>query len=197
MPLVAQRNNGGNRYAVPYDHVTDILPLRITERELFVYAADFECIARHELAARGGHHEIDPNGLHTRSSRPAIDLDQLRSTYEGLGQGAAEFFQLLSNGRARSWSAPARRILTLRQRYATDDLASALGHAARYGALGYDAVERILEARSRPRRLDEYVAAETAERLEKTLGYRRTEASDLSEYDRLPGRGQKESDDDD
>jgi hypothetical protein len=40
---------GGNRYAVPYDHVTDILPLRITERELFVYAADFECVARHEL----------------------------------------------------------------------------------------------------------------------------------------------------
>lgn len=32
---------GGNRYAVPYEYVTDILPLRITERELFVYAIDF------------------------------------------------------------------------------------------------------------------------------------------------------------
>jgi hypothetical protein len=33
---------GGNRYAVPYEHVTDILPLRITQHELFVYAADFK-----------------------------------------------------------------------------------------------------------------------------------------------------------
>jgi len=30
----------GNAYAVPYDHITDILPVRITQRELFVYAAD-------------------------------------------------------------------------------------------------------------------------------------------------------------
>jgi transposase len=176
----------GNRYAVPYDHVTDILPLRITQRELFVYAADFSCIARHELAERGGHHEIDPAGLHRRH-RPAIDLGQVRATYEGMGTGAATFFGRLSDGPARSWSAPARRILTLRQRYATDDLDAALAHAARYGALSYDAVLRICEARHRPRRLDEYVAAETAERLAQSLGPLRTAHSDLSEYDRLPG----------
>jgi hypothetical protein len=176
---------GGNRYAVPYDQVTDILPLRITERELFVYAANFECVARHELAERGGHHELDPAGLHHRGGRPAIDLDQLRQTYEGMGEGAADFFRLLSSGPARTWSAPARRLLTLRERYATEDLDATLGHAARFGALSYDAVERILEARHRPRRLDEWVTAETAERLVETLGERRTRRSDLSEYDRL------------
>jgi transposase len=179
---------GGNRYAVPYDHVTDILPLRITQHELFVYAADFECVARHELAERGSQLELDPNGLHRRRpGRPAIDLDQLEQIYQGMGQGAADFFQLLSRGRARSWSTPARRILTLRERYATEDLDAALGHAARYGALGYDALERILEARHRPRRLDEYVAAETAQRLGEALGAGRTKRSDLTEYDRLPG----------
>ena len=179
---------GGNRYAVPYDHVTDILPLRITQHELYVYAADFECIARHELAERGGHHEIDPGGLHRRPpGRPAIDLDQLRLAYEGMGEGSVHFFRLLSSGPARSWSMPARRILTLRERYATEDVDAALGHAARYGALGYDSVERILEARHRPRCLDEYVAAETAQRLGETLGQGRTRRSDLSEYDRLPG----------
>ncbi|MCP5041659.1 MAG: IS21 family transposase [bacterium] len=179
---------GGNRYAVPYEHVTDILPLRITTHELFVYAADFECVARHELAESGGNHELDPSGLHQRRTRrPAIDLDQLRLTYEGMGQGAIGFFQLLSDGPARSWSAPARRILTLRERYATEDIDTALAHAARYGALGYDSVERILEARHRPRRLDEYIAAETAQRLGEALGERSTRRSDLSEYDRLPG----------
>ncbi|NOY94481.1 MAG: IS21 family transposase [Deltaproteobacteria bacterium] len=40
----------GNRYAVPYDYVTDILVVRITTRELFVYAADLSCIARHRAA---------------------------------------------------------------------------------------------------------------------------------------------------
>jgi transposase len=189
---------GGNRYAVPYDHVTDILPLRITERELFVYAADFECVARHELAERGGHHELDPAGLHHRGhGRPAIDLEQLRQTYEGMGEGAADFFRLLSSGPARTWSASARRILTLRERYATEHLDATLGHAARFGALSYDAVERILEARHRPRRLDEWVMAETAERLAKTLGERRTRLSDLSEYDRLSELSMETTDEED
>lgn len=179
----------GNRYAVPYEHVTDILPLRITQHELFVYAADFARIARHELAERGSHLEIDSHGLHHRPGRPAIDLDQLKKVYEGMGEGAARFFRVLSSGPARSWSTPARRILTLRDRYATEDLDAALAHAARYGALGYDSVERILETRHRPRRLDEYVAAETAHRLGETLGDGRTKRSDLTEYDRLPGSG--------
>ena len=39
------------KQAVPYDHVTDLLPVRITQRELFVYAADLRCVARHELAS--------------------------------------------------------------------------------------------------------------------------------------------------
>ena len=188
---------GSNRYAVPYDHVTDILPLRITERELFVYAADFECVARHELAERGGHHDVDPQGLHQRRpGQAAIGLDQLRVTYEGMGQGAIEFFRLLSDGPSRSWSGAARRILMLRERYATNDIDVALAHAARYGALHYDSVERILEARHRPRRLDEYVAAETAARLQAELGHQRTERSDLAEYDRLPGTQHKETQDD-
>lgn len=187
-------NYGGNRYAVPYDQVTDILPLRITEHELFVYAADFECVARHELAQRGGQHDIDPNGLHRpRARRPVVDLERLRLTYEGMGEGAADFLRLLSDGPARSWGAPARRILTLRERYATGDIDAALGHAARYGALSFDSVERILEARCRPRRLDEYVAAETANRLEAALGQRLTARSDLSEYDRLPGEHRDET----
>jgi transposase len=44
----------GNRYAVPYDHITDILPVRVTQDELFVYAADLACVARHELQSSVG-----------------------------------------------------------------------------------------------------------------------------------------------
>src|SRR5437763_996747 len=65
----------GNAYAVPYAHVTDILPVRITQDELFVYAADLSCVARHELAPRGKGLRLDPQGLHPRPGRQSpVDL---------------------------------------------------------------------------------------------------------------------------
>jgi hypothetical protein len=177
----------GNRYAVPYDHVTDILPVRITQRELFVYAADLTCIARHELASRGAGLKLDPAGLHPPPRRKSpIDLDRLAGAFESMGEGAATFFRLLSAGPPRVWGHQARCILLLRARFSTADIDAALAHAARFGAFEYAAVERIVEARSSPRTLDEYVAEETARRLEETLGERRTEPRDLTEYDRLP-----------
>lgn len=177
----------GNRYAVPYDHVTDILPLRITQRELFVYAADLRCVARHELAPRGAGLKLDPAGLHPPPQRKSpIDLDQLRVAFGHMGEGSAEFFALMSQGPPRVWSAQARQILRLRERYATEELDLALGHAASFGASEYAAVERILAARALPRSLDEYVAEETTRRLEEALGQARTVPRDLTEYDRLP-----------
>jgi transposase len=176
-----------NRYAVPYDHVTDLLPVRVTERELFVYAADLRCIARYELAPRGAGLKLDPNGLHPRpGGRPAIEIEQLRDAFEQMGEQALEFFTSLSAGPPRSWSHVTRRLLLLRERYATDDLNAALGHAVRYGALSVEAVERILAARHRPRTLDEYVAEETALRMDASLGESRAGPRDLDEYDRLP-----------
>src|ERR1019366_6423544 len=61
----------------------------------------------------------------------------------------------------------------LRERYATADIDSALGHAAAFGALDHRAVERILAARSTPRTLDEYVAEDTLvlERLRRHLEF--------------------------
>ncbi len=177
----------GNRYAVPYDHVTDILPVRVTQRELFVYAADLHCVARHELAPRGEGLKLDPAGLHPppRGKSP-IDLDQLHVAFEAMGEGAAAFFRLMSLGVPRVWGHQARQILLLRERYNTADVDAALEHAAAFGALEHRAVERILAARCSPRTLDEYVAEETARRLEETLGQTRTLPRDLTEYDRLP-----------
>jgi hypothetical protein len=178
----------GNAYAVPYDHVTDILPVRITERELFVYAADLTCIARHELAPRGRGLRLDPAGLHPRPGRQSpVDLDKLRLAFEQMGEHAPRFFQLMSAGPARTWGHQARQILLLRERFTTADLDAALRHAALFGAFDCQAVERILAARATPRSLDEYVAAETTRRVTLALGRKRTEPRDLTEYDRLPG----------
>jgi transposase len=177
----------GNHYAVPYDHVTDLLPLRITQRELFVYAADLRCVARHELAPRGAGLRLDPAGLHPAPQRRSpVDLDQLHVAFGNMGDGAAEFFRLMSHGSSRVWSGQARQILLLRERYSTDEIDRALGHAAAFGARDHATVERILAARALPRTLDEYVAEDTARRLEQTFGHARTVRRDLTEYDRLP-----------
>lgn len=177
----------GNHYAVPYDHVTDLLPVRITQRELFVYAADLRCIARHELAPRGAGLRLDPAGLHPAPQRrSAVDLDQLQAAFGNMGAHAAEFFRLMSFGSPRVWAAQARQILLLRERYRTDEIDRALGHAAAFGARDHATVERILAARALPRTLDEYVAEDTARRLEATLGHARTVPRDLTQYDRLP-----------
>jgi hypothetical protein len=178
----------GNAYAVPYDHVTDILPIRITQRELFVYAADLTCIARHELAPRGRGLKLDPAGLHPRPGRQSpVDLDQLSVAFARMGEHAAHFFRLMSAGAPRIWGHQARQILLLRERFTTADLEAALRHAAAFGAFDHHAVERILAARATPRSLDEYVAAETVRRVADALGQQRTEPRDLTEYDRLPG----------
>lgn len=177
----------GNRYAVPYDHVTDILPVRATQRELFVYAADLTCVARHELAPRGAGLKLDPAGLHPPPQRKSpIDLDQIRVAFDLMGEQASAFFRLMSLGPPRVWGHQARQILLLRERYSTADLDLALGHAARFGAVDYRAVERIVATRAALRTLDEYVAEDTARRLEETLGKARTKPRDLREYDRLP-----------
>ena len=179
-----------NRYAVPYDHVTDLLPVRITQRELFVYAADLHCIARYELAPRGAGLKLDPHGVHPRPERrPAIELEQLRGAFEQMGELSLAFFKSLSIGPPRSWSHAARRILLLRERYETDSIDAALGHAVGYGAFTVEAVERILAARHRPRTLDEYVTEDAAQRIDASLGESRAGPRDLGEYDRLPAHG--------
>lgn len=177
----------GNRYAVPYDHIADILPVRITQHELFVYAADLRCIARHELTTKGQGLSLDPAGYHPPPRGiSALDLDQLRATFEQMGQGGTEFSRLLAVTPARLWGRQARQILLLRERYDTADLDSALAHAALYGAYEHKAVERILTARALPRSLDEYVAEDTIARIAASLGQDREQARDLTEYDRLP-----------
>ena len=104
-----------------------------------------------------------------------------------MGERAADFFRLMS-------ARPAARLGRIR-RGRSCSCASAIapttstprsGTPHRFGALEHAAVERILAARATPRTLDEYVAEDTARRIEQTLGNARTEPRDLTEYDRLP-----------
>jgi hypothetical protein len=126
--------------------------------------------------------------LHPRPQRQAaIDVDKLRAAFEQMGDGAATFLpQLAAAHPTRVWTHHARQILLLRARYDTADVDAALAHAARFGAVDASAVERILARRAPPRTLEEYVAEETAKRIDDVLGTTVTTHRDLAEYDALP-----------
>lgn len=176
----------GNWYSLPYEHVTEILPLRITETELFVYKADLTLIARHGLLPRGAQQQSVLDGHRPRHAGRGPDLDQLRLTFAGIDDGAAAFLAGLEQAQPRSAGYHGRKILGLRERWDTADLASALGHALEYGAFDHQAIERILLVRGTPRRLDEYLAQASAEKLD---SLQRASPRDLSEYDALPTQG--------
>jgi hypothetical protein len=179
----------GNRYSLPYEYVTEILPVRVTEKELWVYKPDLSCIARHELKPRGAGEDATLPGHRPRLADRGPDLDQLRRAFAELGDPAQSFLAALEKAQPRSAGYHARRILALRAGFDTADLVRALAHALSYGALEHGAVERILVARAPVRRLDEYAAGTTAHKLERLLAHGDTEPRDLAEYDALPLRG--------
>jgi transposase len=180
----------GNWYSLPYEYVTELLPVRITENELFVYKPDLTCIARHALLPRGAQRRSVLDGHRPRRVGHGPDLDQLRRAFAELGNPAAAFLAALEKHPHRSAGYHARKVLALRQSYSTADLLAALSHALAYAALEYTAVERILQARARPRRLDEYVAEQTAKKFQDAVAQSNTEPRDLTEYDALPCHGE-------
>jgi transposase len=178
-----------NRYAVPYEYVTDILAVRATQRELFIYGPSLQCIARHELCERGQGLKIDPLGLHAGRKAAGFDLELVKQAFQDMGEGARDFLRVLCTHPPRFWGYQARRILLLRSRYNTSDIVSALEHALRFGAFEACCIERILAARCPVRTLDEYVNEQTQERLKHVLGQDKTEPRDLREYDGLQNQG--------
>ena len=144
----------GNRYSLPVENVTELLPVRITQTEIFVYAQNLKLIARHELRPRGAGEAVVAPGHRPRPDRgPGLEL--LRAAYHDLGDAADDFLAALERAQPRSAAYHARQILAFRERYQTDDVLAAMAHACQYGAFEHRAIERILAARAAPRRLDE------------------------------------------
>lgn len=182
-------NWDGNRYAIPYEHVTDFLPVRITQQEIFIYAADLSLVARYELAPRSAGVDVDPLGLHRPAAhRPVIDLEQLEKVFSRIGEEGegAEFFTAMKTHVPKQCGFQARQILLLRDLYSTEDLAHALQQARAFDAFDRGAVQRILDVRAKPRRLEEYVAEALLARHGDAIRESSSGPRDLREYDQIP-----------
>ena len=157
-----------NRYPVPFEHVTDILTMKVTEHEVLIYSPELSLVIRHERAPAGAKLILDSASIHTQKTI-RYGLEPVRVQLLELGEWAEDFMRGLKSSQPKNAGFHARYILHLKERYNCDDINSALGHACRYHAYDCKAVERILLAKAQPRTLESIRNEKAAHELRKAL----------------------------
>ena len=158
-----------NFYSVPWQRIGEVLPVRVTENELIVYAPDIVEIARHELLPTASTGQKRAIKSHLPGSDVRHNHEVLKQRFEELGPRGGFFFEQLVKSR-RYGKDEAQRILSLLSAYRRDDLSAALERASRYRAFSLSVVERILAAQAQPRPALDSVEAETREHLRQIGG---------------------------
>jgi transposase len=173
-----------NFYSVPWQRIGELLPLRITEKELIVYGPDVREIAGHELYASeiAGEKRSLPEHAPGRDHQQKYEL--LKERFAEFGSHGVRFFDELIRSR-RCGKNEAARVLGLLAIYHRDDLARALERAVRYRAYSWPAVERILAAQARPRSVWESLEAEAQEQLDQILRQSPLSVRSTAEYQAL------------
>lgn len=138
-----------NCYSVPWRHIGQALPVRVTESELIVYGPQVEEIARHRLVPRGQTGQRVEQKAHRPVADPRLQQALLRERFAELGPLAGRFLDGLIRDQRYS-KEQAFKILALQSTYARVDLLAALERAVRFGAYSLNAIERILAAQARP-----------------------------------------------
>jgi transposase len=139
-----------NFYSVPYSHIGQVLPVRITDSEVIVYALGLEEIARHALVPSTqtgvrqqskSHHPVADSGARERL---------LRQRFGELGPLAVQFLDGLLDKQTQG-KLQAQQLLALMAQYQRADVCQALERAVRFGAFSLAAIRRILAACAKPR----------------------------------------------
>ena len=173
-----------NFYSVPWQRIGELLPVRVTEKELIVYGPDVREIARHPLYASGitGEKHALPEHSPTRDHQQKYEL--LKERFAEFGSDGVLFFDQLIRTR-RCGKNEAARVLGLLATYHREDLARALERAVRYRAYSWPAVERILAAQARPRSVWESLQTEAQQQLDEILRQVPLPARSTAEYQPL------------
>jgi transposase len=179
-----------NRYPVPYEYVTDILTLKATEHEIFVYSPELALIVRHERLQAGAVITLDAKGIHgPRAVR--YGLEPVREQFLALGDDAESFLAGLMSQQSKNGGFHVRAILRQKETYHSDDIHRAITHACRYQAYDHRAVERILKIKAKPRTLESYRNERAADNLRKALPPIKQRS--LQEYSSLLGDNRHET----
>jgi transposase len=173
-----------NLYSVPWSYIGQVLPVRVTEREVIVYSTGLEEIARHALlsSAQSGCRQV------LRSHHPQGDPGQrerlLRERFGELGPLAEQFLDGLLAKQIQG-KLQAQQLLALVAHYPRDDVRAAFERAVRFGAFSLAAVRRILAACSKPKPLLEELADLHRESLDPSLRQEAIGPRPTSDYQHL------------
>ena len=173
-----------NFYSVPWQRIGELLPVRITEKELIVYGPNIREIARHPLYPSGITGEKHTLPEHTPGRDHQQKYELLKERFAEFGADGVLFLEELVRTR-RCGKNEAARVLGLLATYHREDLARALERAARYRAFSWSAVERILAAQARPRSVQEALVMEAQEQLAEILRQAPLSARPTAEYQAL------------
>jgi transposase len=157
-----------NRYSLPYEYVADILSLKATEDEIFIYSPELDLIARHERLPKGANKTVE-NPQHRVSKRLRYGIEPVKEAFLAIGDAAQTFLCGLKEKYPRNCGFHARAILRLKEQYHTTDIHTALEHATRYHAFDSKAIERILRAKATPRTLESIRNDRARQKLAETL----------------------------
>ncbi len=116
--------------------------------------------------------------------RGRYDVTLLQERFAAWSPSAEDFATKLRL-RKRTPGPELDHILGLQVTWSTDDVVKALEHATAYGAFDARAVERILEARFKPRRLAEQIADITRGQIRDAMKEHPVEQRALSSYETL------------
>jgi len=157
-----------NLYSLPFEYGGDILAMKATENEIFIYSSDLTLIAHHERVPAGmGEKREEPE--HRGSKKVRYGLEPVHDAFCALGEAADLFLKGLKDKYPRNCGFHARYILRLKEEYHCEDINKALSHAIRYHAFDGKSIERILKAKAQKRTLESHRCQRAQEALKKAL----------------------------
>jgi transposase len=157
-----------NFYSVPWSYIGQILPMRITEREVVIYSPTLEEIVRHPLAPVSVTGLRQEHSSHHPTGDPHERLVLLQQRFDQLGPIARRFLDGLLAKQVQG-KHQAQQLLALFAHYQREDVLAVLERAVRFGAFALAAVQRILTATARPRDLLDILAEDQRAELDPRL----------------------------
>jgi transposase len=173
----------GNQYSAPWRLVGEVLPVRVTELELFVYDRHIRQLAQHQLLlGQTGQRRVDPSHRPPRDHGEQVLL--LRQRFAELGEVASRFLEGLLK-KQRCGKRQAQRVLLLLHAYQRDDVVAALDRAVRYHAYSLSSLERILGLQATPKASWQSVSERQQESLQELSEAESIEPRSSAEYQYL------------
>jgi transposase len=172
---------GNNQYSAPWRMVGELLPVRVTEDELFIYDRRIKQVAKH-LLLRGltDQQQFDP--AHRPPKNRKEQIEHLRGQFAQLGETATEFLEGLLKSQ-RYGMKQAQRVLALLRSYERHDVLAAMQRAVRHHAYSFSSLERILSVQATPKPL--WLSESQEERLRELSEEDSIESRPSTEYQHL------------